>query len=370
MDIEKYKILVRADSGNRIGMGHITESLSLLKSIKDNINADILFLTRDYPAGVEKIKQAGFSVKTVETTGSIDKDAENVLNQAKEFAADLIMVDLLRVKRVDQGAVVINDDYFLKLKSSGLPLVAVFDDTVMLETSADLVVNFHICQDENYYNSLSSKDKYLIGPKYALLDENYSELGKIKKDIPDICGTVFVNQGGSDPYALTAKIIRSLMKINMNNRIDIVVGAALTKEHLDEIEALGRQCPDNYKFYYNVKPHQMRELMNNADFAVTAAGNTLYELCALGVASLIISHHKDHDDVAEEFARRKAAVNLGIGTQLSEADIAEAVKKIADDAALRKRLSSKARRLADGCGALRVCESIVSLLREKRKNLV
>ncbi|NLV76359.1 MAG: UDP-2,4-diacetamido-2,4,6-trideoxy-beta-L-altropyranose hydrolase, partial [Tissierellia bacterium] len=43
---------------------------------------------------------------------------------------------------------------------------------------------------------------------------------------------------------------------------------------------------NNVKFYMNVK--NMKNLMINNDLAISAGGNTLYELCACGIPTIAI----------------------------------------------------------------------------------
>ena len=110
----------------------------------------------------------------------------------------------------------------------------------------------------------------------------------------------------------------------------------------------------------------MIELMSEADLAITAAGNTLYELSVLGVPSLVISHHKDHDSVAAAFAKRGAVINVGIGTEIDERFIALSVDSLLKDSDLRSRLSENVRKVVDGKGSMRVAEKIVSLIKNRK----
>lgn len=353
---------MRVDSGNRIGMGHVTECISLVKSMLKRLNIEVIFLTRNYQPGVEKIRSEGFRVEVIGEEKGLINDSQAVLEFASRFYPSLIIVDLLRVKRADTGAIIIDDTYFKRLRGNDFKLAAIYDDDLQDEISADLAINFHISQKESYYAGLPEKDKYCIGPAYALLDESYHELWKQNKAILSVCKRIFINQGGSDPYGLTTKVLRSIQRLNIKSEIDVVVGMALKTEELYRIRQLKNELTRNYRFHFDLTASKIQCLMQNADMAITAAGNTLYELCALGTPCAVVSHHKDHDVVAREFSNKKASVNIGIGTVLGEDEIAMAIQEVSDNLSLRKNLSENARRLVDGGGAIRIADRMISIL--------
>jgi UDP-2,4-diacetamido-2,4,6-trideoxy-beta-L-altropyranose hydrolase len=254
----RLKIVVRVDSGNRIGMGHITESLSLLKSLEE-YGIEALFLTRDYPSGIKKIENSGYAVKVIPAKNDFAHDIDIVLDTAREFQADALIVDLLRVKRVDEGAVIINDIYLKKLSGRDFILAAIFDDTVLEESNADLFINFHICQDPSFYTGLMNRDKYCIGPEYMLLDADLCGLREKTKEISKDCRNIFINQGGSDPYGLTSKILRAMKSLKVDAAVNIVTGGGIKKEFLEEVNEIACSSPSNYKFYFDISSSCMLE---------------------------------------------------------------------------------------------------------------
>ena len=109
-----------------------------------------------------------------------------------------------------------------------------------------------------------------------------------------------------------------------------------------------------------VAPARFRALMREADLAIASAGNTLYELCALGVPALVVAHHPRHQAVAEAFARHGAVRCCGIGTEVPVERIAEDARTLLSDAQARRDLSRQGQALVDGLGCGRVAAALLA----------
>jgi len=107
----------------------------------------------------------------------------------------------------------------------------------------------------------------------------------------------------------------------------------------------------------------MHQIMKESDLAITAAGNTLYELALFGVPSIVICHHEKHNKVAKEFAKRNSAINLGIGTKLDLRIIANTVDELLSSREKRLKLSINAKKIVDGLGSKRIAEKVLELCR-------
>jgi spore coat polysaccharide biosynthesis predicted glycosyltransferase SpsG len=103
-----------------------------------------------------------------------------------------------------------------------------------------------------------------------------------------------------------------------------------------------RNClTSNSIFFDNLPRNALYRLMQASDMAISAAGNTLYELLYIGVPSLVISHHRRHDEVAKAFEHQGTVINLGIGEELAEGHIVAALWELAADYDLRQRLQRR-----------------------------
>jgi len=98
----------------------------------------------------------------------------------------------------------------------------------------------------------------------------------------------------------------------------------------------------------------MPELMAWADVAISAAGSTCWEMCLLGVPTLLISLASHHIPIAKWLDQKSVSTDIGTRQQLSSQAIACRLESLLNDAEARERMSRRARNLVDGTGALKV----------------
>jgi spore coat polysaccharide biosynthesis predicted glycosyltransferase SpsG len=255
-----------------------------------------------------------------------------------------------------------DDAYYGGLRGKGATLLAIFDDAPQRPVPADVVVNFSILQDESSYRRYEgSGTRYCIGPRFMPMREEFHERWRHPRKIPGQVGSIFVNQGGSDPLGLTARILRGLELLDLSQEIVVVVGSAVQDSHRKELKSLGEEAHNSYSFAWGVSPREMGEIMGGSDLAITAAGNTLYELAVCGVPSLIVCHHERHLAVAQRFAELGAAVNLGIGSLLAGEEIARAAQALLDAPEERQALSERMKGIVDGLGCQRIADVVSSV---------
>jgi len=343
----------RVDAGNEIGMGHLMESISLAESLKKMTKCEIVFLTRYFRPSLDILEQHGY--RTVVIRGkSEETEIAQIIQTIKKTKMKVLIVDLLNKK----------NGYFQKLKGLVKVLVVILDDDKHRKVPADIVVNFNIAQNKKFYQNLGSAETiYCIGPEYMPMPDYMHYEWKKNKIIPKKCKMIFVNQGGSDPFGLTAKIIRSLEILNLGQKIVVVVGPAVSPRLKKELLSLKPHLKNYYVFKWHPNQEEMHQIMKESDLAITAAGNTLYELALFGVPSIVICHHEKHNKVAKEFAKRNSAINLGIGTKLNLRIIANTVDELLSSREKRLKLSINAKKIVDGLGSKRIAEKVLELCR-------
>lgn len=342
----------RVDAGNKIGMGHLTESICLADSLRSRTNGEIVFLVNRFAPALDTIKRSGYAYHIVREGLDAQENAEIVLDWIRKNDVQVVIVDLLNVENT----------YLQKLKNSAAKLVVILDDAEHRQVVGDLVINFNITQDEKFYLVLPpSGTNYLIGPKYMLLPEELHEIWKKEKTLPETCGTIFVNQGGGDPYGLTMKIIKELERLNLKQKVIVVIGPAMLLQHRKEITNLKPQLKNSYQFEWDVTQKKMYQLMLEGDLAITAAGNTLYELAVFGIPSIAVCHHERHNKVASKFEERMAVVNLGVGSDLPDNVIAGEVEQLLLAKERRSSLSHNIKKIVDGLGSKRIAEYILEM---------
>jgi RimJ/RimL family protein N-acetyltransferase len=212
--------------------------------------------------------------------------------------------------------------------TSGARVLVVDDHGRHGRYRADLVLDQNPGGVEGYRDRGSAR--LLRGPAYALLRDEVSRLAA--RPISDPARVVLVTLGGEP----TARV-RSLG--------DEV--AARISGSRPELEVDGPVPADD-------APRTWAERLARADVVVSAAGSTVWELCHLGLPSVLVGVAADQVPVGEAMDAAGAAEWLGDLDEDVAVRAAGRALALAADPDLRRARSAAARSLVDGRGAPRV----------------
>jgi spore coat polysaccharide biosynthesis predicted glycosyltransferase SpsG len=201
------------------------------------------------------------------------------------------------------------------------------------------------------YKSLYGNTKFLLGPRYLLVREEFRNLPK--RCAKEKVERILVTMGGSDLMGLTAKALRVLQGIGSDIAVDVVMGAAFNDKDAVEIEV---SRMSNVNLLYDVD--DMAELMLKADLAISAAGSTLYELAACGVPTIALVQADNQVAMAESMDKAGCIVNLGWGDRVDLADMKHVIKTLTEDKINRQHMADAGQSMVDGLGAMR-CAKIL-----------
>lgn len=334
---ETMRIGFRVDAGDTIGTGHVMEVISLITQLREDINFEPVVLTSNNDFAVSKFREA--EINTIHNISSgvpEETELEEIITILSQYSVSHLVIDLINRSEAYYGYL------YKKLTSTCI----ILDNNEYKELPASVVVNFSVTQDPTWYKTATTYGtRYLIGPQYFFWDKAIR--GTQKRNLHPEVEAVLVNQGGSDPFGLTVKILRAVEQENLPQKFLFVLGGHVQKGHRIELEKTSRHLKSNSVFFDNLPRETLYSLMEAADMAISAAGNTLYELLYIGVPTLVISHHQAHDEVAKAFERRGAVMNLGVGHELGEREIAAAIQKLATNYPLRQRLQHNGQKLFD-----------------------
>jgi len=331
-------ILIRADANEYIGTGHVMRCLSVAHAFADK-GRKALFVTADH-RGDKLIKQQGFD------TVCLDSDWKNIENEkvdkiVKEYKPDLLLVDSYYTTKA----------YFDRL--SQIVRIAYFDDLNTNCWSVDYLINYNIFADSYDYSPYyATRTKLLLNPQYAPLRNEFKNCPNHKVvAVSDI----LVSAGGADPECITEKIMSCICPEMEGIRFHFVVGAL--NPGLEKIKKLAEK-KENVLLHINEK--HMSDLMKSCDIAISAAGTTLYELCATGIPTIIYTLADNQLVAAEQFS--KQGIMLSAGDCRRDGEFIDRMetqlRSMVEDLGLRKELSSKMQALVDGEGANRIAEAL------------
>ena len=162
-----------------------------------------------------------------------------------------------------------------------------FCDKLLVITDSHLVENIHatlIVHTNESLNGRILKNNTLVGAKYLIRESFF----KCKKKFSLKVKNVLITFGGADPYDVTNLVVKSILKskIDINDiKINILIGNLYkNKKKLDHLIKNSQ-----FKVFQNVD--NILQFYKQHDYAVTAGGNTFYELSSLGIPCSVISQN-------------------------------------------------------------------------------
>jgi len=337
------KVVFRVDGGSRLphaedrekGMGHVVRCLALAKEL-EKYDVEITFLMKNHLTGVKKVIDAGHIVKKLPVSSDKETDIRRIPGMLNRIKPQIVLNDILNTE----------EKYMLKTRETGAFLINV-DDLGPGRQLADVLV-YSLVRPPVY-----SKPKIYAGPAYMTLKDKFRKMHKKRKKIREKIGKILVSMGASDPQSLTVKVLKALEKVDRNFTTTVVIGSAFT--HHNELKNVLDKARKKYIVKSNVS--NMAELMHDADIAIISGGISVYELAAVGTPGIVLCQNKhENTNVFEDYG---FVTKLGLGKFVGEKQIIGAVKKLARDKFLRKKMSDQGKKLVDGCGAERVAKIIL-----------
>jgi len=333
----KNVFLFRVDGGKVWGVssGHINRCLLVARALPDDCNP--VFLMKNYPEGVNFVKSKGIMLETIELG---DDQDETVINLCEEYKPNKIIVDLF----VDPYRFLY--EYARKNKISTI----VFDVSGKHFSVPDILINDSLVKEFTAYPHLDLGTRKYIGPDYFIM-------GNAPRVIPidDQVKEIMVTIGGSDPAGITMKVIQVLTRGRaLPYKVNVVLGPFFT-EYKEICNLIG----DNRGFIIHYNPKNFLELLSRQDIVITSAGRTLYESAYLGRPVVIVPSIEHEAKVAEEYAARTGAFNIGMFNDFASSDkIIDALAIYLRESGLRRSVFKSSRALVDGRGLERVMDIV------------
>jgi UDP-2,4-diacetamido-2,4,6-trideoxy-beta-L-altropyranose hydrolase len=332
-----------------MGTGHVMRCFALAQAWQDAGGRTVFVIAEAAPAVRERLVAENMEVVPLDVTAGGEDDARKVTELALRHAAAWVVVDGYQF-----GA-----DYQRQLKAVGLKLLFVDDNGHAGHYCADLVLNQNAHAQESFYQDREAYTQLLLGSRYALLRREFARWHDWKREIVPVGRRVLVTMGGGDPDNVTSRVIEALARLGAQGlETTVVIGGS--NPHSESLGRLAARYGDSVKLQRDVS--NMPELMMWADVAISAAGTTCWEICALGLPAILIDLAENQRPVAEELNRRGCGIHLDNENGVSAEEIAAAVGALLLSRDTRLAVSERARTLCDGRGASRVA----SLLQRRK----
>jgi UDP-2,4-diacetamido-2,4,6-trideoxy-beta-L-altropyranose hydrolase len=339
--VSRPRLLFRTEASAAIGMGHAMRCLSLAEAYIGSATGRSVFLMAWTPSAfASRAAGDGVEVRALAAAPGSTDDVRETLATADEVAAGWIVLDGYQFDGAFQAALV----------DARHRVLALDDHGHAGRYHADLVLNQNAGADPALYGDRQPATRLLLGPRFALLREEFRRWPAQRRKAPARAGRVVVTLGGSDPDNVSARVLQGLAAVQGPLEVLLLIGPA--NQHRAGLERAAAACPHPVEVAADVR--DMAEHLAWGDLAVTAAGSTVLELARVGTPQILIVLADNQAPGAEAMARGGLAISLGRHESIDTGAIAAAVGALADDAEHREELSRRSRELVDGQGAARV----------------
>lgn len=333
-------LLVRTDASSAIGLGHAMRCLSLAEAYAEAGGTVAFLMVAPPEAFAERATRGGAEVRSLAVAPGSMEDLRETLTAAEQLGAAWIVLDGYHF----------DSDYQSGLVAGGPPVLALDDHGHVSRYSAALVLNQNVGADERAYGNRGPGTRLLLGPRFALLREEFRRWARPREPTPPRARHVVVTFGGSDPENVSGRVLEALADVDVPVEVDLVVGPSNVNR--DALEAAADRCPHPVEVLVDVS--DMAARLAGADLAIAAAGVTALELARVGTPHIAIAIADNQRPGAHALGRDGVIVDLGWHADVSRAAIADAVAALAEDPGWRAELSRRGRGLVDGRGAERV----------------
>jgi UDP-2,4-diacetamido-2,4,6-trideoxy-beta-L-altropyranose hydrolase len=191
-----------------------------------------------------------------------------------------------------------------------------------------------------YTGKVPSHCQLLLGPRYALLRDEFRKLREQVKPRTGPVKRILVFFGGVDADNYTGLAIKAIKELAIKElHVDVVIGAQHPRS--EEIEVT---CAEQ-GYVCHVQTDKIAELMVAADLAIGAGGSATWERCCLGLPSVILVIADNQSKAAVDLEAAGVIINLGDARQVTITTLADSIRRIIADDRMRFALSKASLKL-------------------------
>ena len=327
------KIVIRTDSSFKIGSGHLMRCLTLAQRYRKDKH-EIIFVCRDLAGNMfDLVRHQGFEIAmlpAVDEWPELTGYAKWLTVSQRQDAIDTIAV--IRKRGMIDRLVV--DSYAIdctweKILRPYVSEIMIIDDLANRQHDCDILLdqNFYIDMESRYECLVPKYCRLLLGPKHALLREEFYKVRKSMRNRDGQLRNILVFYGGVDATDETSKAIHALQLLHDTGvlcDVQVTVVAGASNERKEDIACHCKQAG----FRYLCQVSNMAELMADADLMLGAGGSTTWERCFLRLPAIVTAIAENQVQICEDCAKEGLIFYLGYWDKVREEDICKAINKL------------------------------------------
>lgn len=335
----------RVDGGNVYGlaMGHLYRCLRIAQYLKTR-NCTCLFMTSGAMA-LQMIGQHGFRAIEIAEAMSGDQADRLVVEKAAQCNA-VLFVDLPETPA----------RLLKRAKDAGL-VTAVYEDRCTPGISPDIL--FNPLPYPVDYGQLANGTRVFRGLDYLVINPDIS-----KYDPHPFAPTIrrlFVNFGGADPCNLTSRVLKIILALKTGVDIFVLLGPAF-RDPAQLHKLIAERDTDKTVTVFKAS-RSPADIQRQCDAAVCAGGNTVYELCSLGLPCLVFPTIKHEQELSIHLDRLGWVDGLNQdANQVPDVTLSDRIAHFLSHRDLRQRLHTNAGELDLVRGRERVGQVLIDMI--------
>lgn len=279
-------LCIRVDGNETIATGHLVRCLSIARAFRsfNNINIisqnKVIFIVSDEISQkllCERFELSDeFDILVLGTSyNALENEVSALIDCIRETDCDALLID----------SYFVTEQYFRSLHESlsdSRCVLAYLDDLAALSNyDVDVIINYGVSHRPAQYKEIPS---ILIGAAFTPLREQFAH--PVVSD-GNISGNIFISSGGTDEFNMSLSLINGIRACKELTSMEIPfnfhVLTGRLNLHYQELISLSEADPSVH-IYEGVS--DVASIMKKCDAAVSAAGTTLNELCALGIPTV------------------------------------------------------------------------------------
>lgn len=328
------KVSIITEGFQDTGYGHITRCLSLYQAFEERNIIPTLYINGD------------------ETSENFIPDTNhkiiNWLAHPTKLLTEIKNSDVLIIDSYLAG----KEYYETFSKLCGVSLF--IDDNLRLDYPTGIILNGTINAETFPYKKKQGME-YLLGVNFVPIRKEF--WNNFSRKIKQTISTLLITYGGHDIRNLSIPTLKALKENYSGLKKIVVLGNdSSQKKEFDKIK------DENTEVYYSVGASQMKELMLSCDAAISAAGQTLYELAVTGTPTIALAVAENQKNNILEWKKAGALLDtIFHGDHIYLKKILDQIE-LMKSVSIRKKLSAASKSKVDGQGSRRIINFIVEKL--------
>lgn len=286
-------VLIRCDSSNIIGTGHVMRCLNLIEYNPEN---KYTFVCRKFNMNIGfKILNAGHDLILLDY--QIEPELNNYLTWlgCEKKIETLQMKNILLKKNYDQ-LIIDHYGYDESIENK------LFNYVKKITIITDIFDNKHWCNEFINYNSddlnkiktinLNPDTEIKCGVSNIIINKKFKQFQKT--NFRNKIGKMCVMLGGSDPSNYTLEILKQINQFVLTNNIHVYIVIGKSNNNIESINSFINNIP-NYECMFDLSYDELIKLYLDIDLCIGSLSITAYERLLMNVPQICLKIVKNQN---------------------------------------------------------------------------